>query len=1043
MTVAARRAACALFLLTLFVPSARAARIYDPDVEYFTLTTPNFYVMYPEGFGHIAMRTAQMAEDARPYFVRRYEWDPDDRISIVINDQTDFANGSATIFPSKVITLFVTAPTRISGLEEYDDWLATVLIHEMAHIFHLDMAYGLPWIGRLIFGKYVSMNVYYPGWVTEGFAVYEETVSSGAGRGRSTYVDMVLRTAALADRFPPIDQGYRGYPNWPFSNIAYFFGGRFQLWLREKYGEEALIDYHQTAAASPIPFVTYIPAKLTFDTSIESLWLAFEEESTAKAERDLELIRTSTLAVSEPRRLTFHGGESVGPRYTPDGRQIIYSTSSPVDGPRVRRMNADGSNDEALVNDTLSQAITFGDSGRAFYFQQTAINQRFYQHNSIYRYDLEKDATTKVKVADDEAYAAFVAASGSLRARDPDISPDGRHLVFVQTPNGANRLVYARLEEDGISIHPREIVPPAPGVQLAAPRFSPDGEHIVVARYERGRRDIVLYDVNGAVVRRLTNDRAQDTDPTFTPDGRWIVFSSDRTGIYNLYAYHLERDELFQLTNVATGAFQPDVAPDGRTVLFRGYSADGFDVYTLPFDPEAGVLVERAEGVELAGVDTTARAWPPQNDGAAPIPPPAPFAHEPMPDALPEDWSIDSYSALDTILPFNDNWNLFPSLQANEREIYGSLTHFGADARQTHSYVLSLTYGTFTNFVGGAAAYANDVLEPTFTVFGTADAVTYSNALFVSSEPTAPCPFGDQPLDLDDGRRICNGARDGSYNERRLRGQFSIGLPLLQRHFISASYIFERRDPLDALPDQAITSVLPRSGNFARVQLGYTYANVRAFPYSISLERGPSFGVALSALSKGLGSDYEQLLLTTEGRYYLSMPWRLPGLTNHVIATRLGLGIGIGSDRAAQFRLGGVAGSSAITTTTEDFYGLRGLVTSALSGTGLVSGSTEYRAPLFRVDRGIGTLPFVLRVFHAAAFVDYGRIVDDVDGALFETFADELAVSAGGELRADVILFYGLPLTVRGGYAHVLHRPTQLDPAFVANGFYFQLGSVF
>lgn len=1030
-------------LLSLAPTASEAATIYDPEVTYKTLTTPNFYVMFPEGYGHIALRAAQIAEDTRPYLIERYEWEPDGRIAIVINDQTDFANGSATIFPYKIITLFVTAPTRISGLEEYDDWLSTVLVHEMAHIFHLDMAYGLPWIGRLLLGKYVSMNVYNPGWVTEGLAVYEETVSSGTGRGRSTYVDMVLRTAALEDRFPPIDQGYRGYPNWPFSNIAYFFGGRFQLWLREKYGEEKLLDYHQTMAGNPIPYVTYIGAKLNFGTSMESLWLAFEKDVKERAALDIERVKTSTLAVSEPKRLTFHGGESVGPRITPDGKQIVYSTSSPVDGPRVRRMNIDGTDDEPLVNDTLSQAISFGPKGKSFYFQQTEINQRFYQHNSVYRYDTERSSFSKVKLADTKKYKAFLAPSGSLRARDPDLTRDGKRMVFVQTPKGSNRLVVANIDDDGVSIHPKEIVPALPGVQMSNPRFSPDGKTIAVSRYTRGRRDIVLYDLEGKLLDQITDDRAQDTDPTFTADGRWLVFSSDRTGFYNLYAYELATKTLRQITNVTTGTFQPDISPDGTTIVYRGYSADGFDVYRLPFEPERGPIVTDLFEPKPDAVDTRPRNWPPQNAGSAPIPPPAPFSDVPLPKTLPDGWDIGAYSALDTILPFNDNWNLFPAAGANEREIFGSLSHFGSDAMNTHSYALGLTYGTLTNFLGGAARYTNDVLEPTFTVSGVAEAVSFQNVLFVESDPTQPCPFGDVPLDLDDGRRICDGNQGAIYNERRLRGQFSIGLPVLQRHFISASYIFERRDALDTLPAGTIENVLPSAGNYARVQLGYSYANFRAFPYSISVERGPSFGIALSALSKGLGSDFEQFQITTEARYYLDLPWRIRGLNNHVLATRLGIGLGIGRERANLFRLGGVAGASAITTTTDDFYGLRGLASGALRGTGVISGSTEYRAPLFRVDRGIGTLPFTLRVVHAAAFVDYGRIVNDVDRELLDTFVDEVAVSAGAEVRADIILFYGLPLTTRFGYAHLLHRPTSLEAELVANRAYFQVGSVF
>ena len=116
---------------------------------------------------------------------------------------------------------------------------------------------------------------------------------------------------------------------------------------------------------------------------------------------------------------------------------------------------------------------------------------------------------------------------------------------------------------------------------------------------------------------------------------------------------------------------------------------------------------------------------PQKNEGAPPVPPPAAFSRSPLEaEALPADWELSDYSALDTILPFNDNWNLFPSLGATEREIFGSLTHIGADARFTHGYVISGSYGTLTNTWGGVVGYTNDVLEPTFTLSAAADAVT-------------------------------------------------------------------------------------------------------------------------------------------------------------------------------------------------------------------------------------------------------------------------------------------------------------------------------
>ncbi|MBK8015011.1 MAG: PD40 domain-containing protein [Deltaproteobacteria bacterium] len=1024
--------------------SARAAGAYDPDVPYSTLRTPHFLVMYAEGYGRIALRAAEIGEASWSYLAARYAWTPNGRINIIINDQTDSANGSATILPSKTITLFVTAPTRVSGLEDYDDWLSAVLIHELAHIYHLDMAYGLPWLGRQLLGKYVAMNQYVPAWLTEGLAVYEETVSTGGGRGRSAYVDMVLRTAALNDVFPSIDQGYRGYPNWPFSNIAYFFGGRFQLYLAGRFGEDALLEYHRKYAANPIPYITYLPSKLVFQESMPSLWSAFEDDEKAKAEAMLLQIRTSTsLPLTTPKRITFHGGECVGPRVTPDGRSIVFSASSPVDGARVRRIDIDGSGEEILLDDTLSLGVSFTSDGRAFYLQQAEINQRYYAHNNLYRFDLERKSLEAVSV-DPLEVSDWVASSGSLRAREPDVSPDGRRLVFVQSPFGANRLVLAWVESDGRTIHPRVIVPAEPDVQLSNPRFSPDGTAIAVARFRAGRRDIVVYDLTGAITYEVTRDRSQDTDPTWSPDGRWIVFSSDRSGIYNLYAFDTHDQTMRQLTNLITGAFQPSITPDAQTIIYRGYGPDGFDVYSVPFAPADAPRVPYTKAPLTSTVDTTPRRWPPPNEGAPEIPPPAPFRTDLAADDLPEGWSTSSYSALDTILPFNDNWNLFPALIANEHEIYGSLSHFGADAMGTQSYALNVNYGTLTEAFGGSASYAYDGLEPTIVVSGTSQAVTFSRRVVVEQSGTMPCAYGGSGSLQSDGSALCYGPDQGQYDQRRNTARISLGLPFRQRHRISLGYAFERRSSLDALPPDTIERLLPRSGNFARITLGYTYADTRSFPYSISAERGPSFGIALEALSKGLGSDYEAFVLTSEGRYYLSMPWRGFLLSNHVLALRLGIGFTLGPDLAETFRLGGATGRSAVTTTTDDFYPLRGLETSALDGTAVIAGSAEYRAPLIRIDRGLWTMPVTFQVLHAAVFVDSGRVFDALSWEkLRRGFQDEWAVGVGGELRADFIFFYELPLTLRVGYARAVRTPASMPATSQRNGFYFELGTLY
>ena len=1011
-------AALTAFVFSSHSVDAMGAGPYDPDVNYVSIQNPRFEIVAPEGYEHIALRAGTIAELILDGMQKRYAYELSGRTTIIVNDQTDFANGSARIYPSKVITVYVTAPTEVSGLEDYDDWLHAVITHELSHIIHLDMNFGLPWLGRKVFGKWVALNQYAAAWFTEGLAVYEETMSSGSGRGRSSLVEMYIRTAALADRFPNIDQAYRSHANWPFANVAYFFGGRFQQWLAQNHSEEALMRFHRAYAATPIPYLSWLASSIAFDESLESQWSTFAVDMTANATTTLAKITAQTLPLTKPKRLTYFGGQVLGPRITPDGQSIIFSTASLVDGPRVRKMDLNGENEEVLLEDTLSKTISFSPDGASFYFQQTQINQRFYTHNSLLRFDLKTENVNLVQQDANERFETFLAPSGSLRARDPDIASDGKQIVFVQTPYGANRLVLAWLESDGFTIHPKVIVPAQPDVQLSNPRFSPDGLSIAVSRFRGGRRDIVIYDNKGKLIEEVTRDRALDIDPSWSADGEWLIFSSDRTGIYNLYAYHVKRQEFRQLSNLSSGAFQPCISSDLKRVVFRGYYADGYDVYTISLDLKTAPIVEIRKQTKQA-FDNSVRQGPPaQTDIIRKPPPPAPFKNTPLPKTLPAEWSMSDYSAASTLLPFHDNWNLLPVVFLNESDIIGQLSHFGTDALQTQSYGVWANYHLGTQFFGGGANYVNNQLFPTFAVSGERNARSY--AIFDDTEGFV-----------------------GYFHEQQHIGRFTTLVPIKQRHLLSFSFSFENRQVLENATNQLLgyESQLPELGKYARVQMGYAYQNLRFFPHSISPERGWSAALALDALSRGLGSDYEQMMFQSEIRGYWSIPFETSWLQNHVLAGRLAVGIGAGPDLADTFRLGGVGGQSAISTTTQNFFPLRGILTASQNGPGLLTGSVEYRAPLLRIERGLGTVPVVFRTIHMAAFADFGRVFERLDMSLFENDPfKQNNLSVGGEIRFDILFFWALGLRVRTGYAHLIHTP---NPALDSSGFFLQVGSSF
>lgn len=81
--------------------------------------------------------------------------------------------------------------------------------------------------------------------------------------------------------------------------------------------------------------------------------------------------------------------------------------------------------------------------------------------------------------------------------------------------------------------------------------------------------DIYVADLEGNVLRRLTDTPGYDAEPTVSPKGDKIVFTSTRNGDLDLYTMNLDGTDVKQVTNglgYDGGAF---FTPDGEKLIFR------------------------------------------------------------------------------------------------------------------------------------------------------------------------------------------------------------------------------------------------------------------------------------------------------------------------------------------------------------------------------------------------------------------------------------------------------------------------------------------
>ncbi len=122
--------------------------------------------------------------------------------------------------------------------------------------------------------------------------------------------------------------------------------------------------------------------------------------------------------------------------------------------------------------------------------------------------------------------------------------------------------------------------------------FTRDGKHVIYAsthlggdecppvpdRTKYGNRyiwplyptyDIFMADLNGKIVRQLTNARGYDAEATLSPDGKKMIYTSDKEGDIDLYIMDLETGSEKRVTNTLGYDGGAWFSPDGTKIIWR------------------------------------------------------------------------------------------------------------------------------------------------------------------------------------------------------------------------------------------------------------------------------------------------------------------------------------------------------------------------------------------------------------------------------------------------------------------------------------------
>jgi len=144
-----------------------------------------------------------------------------------------------------------------------------------------------------------------------------------------------------------------------------------------------------------------------------------------------------------------------------------------------------------------------------------------------------------------------------------DSFPEGKQAKMVSTGKGRTTCSYFMPGNESIIYASTHLVnencPPVP-------ERREDGKYVWPI-YESF--DIFTADLDGNILKRLTDTPGYDAEPTVSPKGDKIVFTSLRTGDLELYTMNIDGSDVKQITSglgYDGGAF---FSPDGSKLIFR------------------------------------------------------------------------------------------------------------------------------------------------------------------------------------------------------------------------------------------------------------------------------------------------------------------------------------------------------------------------------------------------------------------------------------------------------------------------------------------
>ena len=285
----------------------------------------------------------------------------------------------------------------------------------------------------------------------------------------------------------------------------------------------------------------------------------------------------------EPQRKVSNNVCSTTPAWTPDGRELVFSSAGLW---RIPAESAAGPRRLAFAPDqAFAPTISRRGNRLAYVVPRGDWN--------IWRVDLHDPGLKPGNPVQ------FIASTKS--EEEPWFSPDGKSIAFVSDRSGSDEIWLC----DADGSNSVQLTSFGGAASVLHPRWSLDGGDIgfsaapVISGQTAQKVYIYLVSTKGGKPRRLTAESASlyEGHPYWSRDGRWIYFISDRSGRIEVWRMPSKGGEAVQIT--LNEADKEEISPDGKFLYYSKGWPRQVSLWRMPV--EGGEEIKVLDSVDAQG----------------------------------------------------------------------------------------------------------------------------------------------------------------------------------------------------------------------------------------------------------------------------------------------------------------------------------------------------------------------------------------------------------------------------------------------------------